>query len=257
MVQPQTVQVDAFSSGPPRVSFQPTLTSAGVEKATAAIKTAFANCVRQTGLRPDGCPQAAESSFVNSGQWQLIGDPTQSITFSVNSPADSTTNMVGSGHFQMVFNYQESAHKPSGGGYQATLNLASDDVTVASIHAATGLPAVVRPAAATDQAVEAIVAKGLTACASITSGNPGACPQLFIFPDATDFHWTLVTDPLLNARVTYDPSSGLFTVKGAFDMKVDYKLRGYPYTTYSTTTTYLAYLFWDGQQVVLVTIDGE
>jgi hypothetical protein len=165
--------------------------------------------------------------------------------------------MVGSGHFQMVFNYQESAHKPSGGGYQATLNLASDDVTVASIHAATGLPAVVRPAAATDQAVEAIVAKGLTVCASITSGNPGACPQLFIFPDATDFHWTLVTDPLLNARVSYDSSTGLFMVKGAFDMKVDYKLRGYPYSTYSITTTYLAYLFWDGQQVVLVTIDGE
>ena len=258
MVQPQTAAVDSFSGGSRAVVYQPSLTSAGVEKATAAIKAAFANCIRQTGLRPDGCPQRAESSFVSSGQWQLIGDPTQTVTFSV----DSSTSLVGSGHYQMVFDYQEkgmdgTAHQPSGGAYQAILNLANQDVAVASIKAATGLPSLVRPAAATDEAVEAIVAKALTACASVTSGNPGSCPQQYFFPTASDFHWTLLTDPLLNARVSFDSNSGLFTVKSAFQMKVTYKIRGYPYTSYSSSTTYLAYLFWDGQQLILVTIDGE
>jgi hypothetical protein len=258
VVQSQTIALDAFSAGSQAVVYQPSLTPTGVEKATAAIKAAFANCVRQTGLRPDGCPQVAQSSFITSGQWQLIGEPTQGVTFSV----DSNANLVASGHFQMVFNYQEkgmdgTAHKPSGGGYQTTLNLASEDVSVASVKAATGLPALARPAAATDEAVEAIVTKALTACAAVTSGNPGSCPQQFFFPTASDFHWTLVTDPLANARVSYDSSSGLFTVKGAFQMKVNYKILGYPYSNYSNNTTYLAYLFWDGQQLVPVTIDGE
>jgi hypothetical protein len=67
----------------------------------------------------------------------------------------------------------------------------------------------------------------------------------------------LVTDPLLNARVSYDSTSGLFTVRGPFQMKLDYKVNGYRFSTYSNSTTYLAYLFWDGEQLVLVTIDGE
>jgi hypothetical protein len=258
MVESKTVAVDSFSAGPQAVVYQPSLTLTGVSKATAAIKAAFANCIRQTGLQPEGCPQVAKSSVVSTGQWQLIGDPTQGVIFSV----DTNTNLVGTGHYQMVFDYQQrgidgTAHKTSAGGYQAILNLASEDVLVTSIKSATGLPALVRPAAATDTTIEAIVAKALTACASVTSGNPGSCPQLFIFPNASDFHWTLVTDPLLNARVTYDSTSGLFMVRGAFQMKLDYKVNGYRFSTYSNSTTYLAYLFWDGEQLVLVTIDGE
>jgi hypothetical protein len=258
MVQPKTVAIDSFFPGSQAVVYQASLTSAGVDKATAAIKAAFANCVRQTGLRPDGCPQRAESSVVSSGQWQQIGDPTQGVIFSV----DPNTNLVGGGHYQMVFNFQQkgmegTAHKPSAGGYQAILNLTSEDVSVASMKPATGLPGLARPTAATDAAAEALVAKALTACASVTSGNPGSCPQQYFFPTATDFHWTLITDPLLNAIVSYDQDSGLFTVKGAFQMKVNYKILGYPYSNYSNNTTYLAYLFWDGQQLVLVTIDGE
>ncbi len=175
---------------------------------------------------------------------------------------DSSSNLVASGHFQMVFNYQEAGvdgtvHKVSAGAYQALLNLAPDDITAGSIKAANGLPAVARPAAATDEAAEAIVAKALTTCASVASGNPGACPQLFIFPNASSFHWTLVTDPLMTARVSYDSDTALFTVQGSFEMKLTYKINGYSYSTYSNTTTYLAYLFWDGQQLVLVTIDGQ
>ncbi len=258
MVEAKTVTLDLFSSKAQAISYSPTLTPAGAETATGAIKTGFASCVAQTGLRPDGCPQAVQSSVVSSGQWQLVGDPTQSLAFSV----DADGSLVGAGHFQMVFTYQESGvtgplHMVAAGGFNAVLQLATNDVLVSSIKAATALPAVPRAAAATDEALKAIVAKGLTACASVRSANPGACPQLFYFPNSSDFRWTLVTDPLLNARVAYDSASGLFTVKGSFDMKLNYKISGYPYTTYSNTTDYIAYLLWDGQQLVLITIDGE
>jgi hypothetical protein len=258
LVQPQTVVLDGFGSQPTAVVYKPTLTPTGEDKATAALKTAFSSCASQTGLSPDGCPQLVTGVVVNSGQWQLIGDPTQGLTF----PVDTETNLVAEGHFQLVFNYHESGvdgtiHRTSAGGYAATLSLGSDSVSVAGIKRATGLAAVPRPAAATDEAVLAIVAKALTACASVRSGNPGACPQLFVFPGAKDFRWTLVTDPLTLARVSYDGDTGLFIVRGAFEMKLNYTLNGYPYTTYSNTTEYDAYLFWDGQQLVLISIDGE
>ena len=41
---------------------------------------------------------------MSSGQWQLVGDPTQSLAFSV----DADGSLVGAGHFQMVFTYQEN-----------------------------------------------------------------------------------------------------------------------------------------------------
>jgi hypothetical protein len=258
MVEAKTVAVDAFASQGAAVSYSPNLTPVGLEKATAAIKTGFASCVAQTGLRPDGCPQSVSSSVVSSGQWQLVGDPSQNLAFSL----DGDANLVGVGRFQMVFTFQERgvsgpAHMVAAGGFNAVLNLAADDMSVSSIRPAAGLPAIGRPAAATDQAALDIVSQALKACASVRAANPGACPQSFYFPNSSDFRWTLVTDPLLNARVAYDSATGVFTVKGSFDMKLNYKINGYPYTTYSNTTDYIAYLFWDGQQLVLVTIDGE
>jgi hypothetical protein len=258
MVEAKTVAVDAFASQGAAVSYSPNLTPVGREKATAAIKTGFASCVAHTGLRPDGCPQSVSSSVVSSGQWQLVGDPSQNLAFSL----DGDANLVGVGRFQMVFTFQERgvsgpAHMVAAGGFNAVLNLAADDMSVSSIRPAAGLPAIGRPAAATDQAALDIVSQALKACASVRAANPGACPQSFYFPNSSDFRWTLVTDPLLNARVAYDSATGVFTVKGSFDMKLNYKINGYPYTTYSNTTDYIAYLFWDGQQLVLVTIDGE
>ncbi|HEX2646634.1 MAG TPA: hypothetical protein VHO95_05370, partial [Candidatus Dormibacteraeota bacterium] len=103
MVEPQTVAVDAFSGQPQTVTYSPTLTPLGAQKATATIKAAFTSCAKLTGVRPGGCPQAVDVSAVNSGQWQLVGDPTQNLSFAV----DASANLVGEGHFQMVFSYQE------------------------------------------------------------------------------------------------------------------------------------------------------
>lgn len=80
-----------------------------------------------------------------------MGDPTQDILISF----DKDMNAFASGHYQMVFGYQEASvqgvqHAPGSGGYSASLTLAPTAVTVASIQRADGLPALTRPAAASD-----------------------------------------------------------------------------------------------------------
>ena len=56
------------------------------------------------------------------------------------------------------------------------------------------------------------------------------------------------------ATVDFDQNSGQF--RGNFVMNVSYSFRGYPKTERSFTTTYVAYLFWNGATLQLVTING-
>jgi len=256
MVSGQTINVDAFSNAAPTVTYGAALTSAGTARAKAAVAAAFQACAKQVESRPDGCPQRIENAF--TGQWQVIGDPTADLRVA----PDQNFNLVATGHFQMVFNYPEDGvtgprHEPSGGGYSAQLSLTPNDITVSSIKAATGLAGMARPAAATDQAAETIVSAALKTCAGVHVAVEGGCPQSFFWPDSSDFNWTLVTDPLMDATVSFDAGTGIYTVHGDFEMRLDYRLRAAQVTTYSNSTVYDAYLYWDGKQLVLVTIDGE
>ena len=257
MLAAQTVSVDAFLSLGQAVAYQPKLTTAGMAKAKAAIKAYFDTCAKQSGLTPTGCPQSVSNPFVGSGQWQLVGDPTQDLSVSF----DQDLNPVGTGHFQMVFAYQEDGttgalHAPSSGGYNAALVLASSDIAVASISSAGGLPALQRPAAATDQAAKDLVAKAFAQCAGAQAASPADCPQGLAFPDVSNVSWKLSGDPLSAATVSFDQTSGLFIVQGNFNMTTTYYVQGYPYSRPSYTTTYKAYLFWDGQALKLITISG-
>jgi hypothetical protein len=254
----QTVSVDAFGSLALSVPFTPTLTPGGLAKTKAAIAAYFDNCSKQTGLSPTGCPQSISNFWVGSGQWQLVGDPTQDLTVSF----DQSLNPAGTGHFQMVFAYQENGyagtrHSSSSGGYTAALVLASSDIAVASISSADGLRALQRPASATDQAAKDLVTKAFTQCAGARAAAQADCPQGLAFPDVSNVSWTLSGDPLSAATVSFDQQSGLFTVQGTFNMTTKYYVQGYPYTRPSYNTTYKAYLFWDGQALGLITIAGD
>jgi hypothetical protein len=257
MLAPQTITVDAsFSLGQP-VAFQPQLTPAGLAKAKTAIKAYFDTCAKQSGLTPTGCPQSVSNSFVGSGQWQLGGDPTQDLSVSF----DPDLNPAGTGHFQMVFAYQEAGttgtlHSSSSGGYSAALALTSSDIAVTSISSADGLPALPRPAAATDQAAKDLVAKAFAQCARARAASSADCPQGLAFPLASNISWKLSGDPLSAATVSFDQTSGLFIVQGNFNMTTTYYVQGYPYSRPSYTTTYKAYLLWGGQALTLITISG-
>jgi hypothetical protein len=258
MLETQVVGVDAFSSLQQTVPYQPKFTSGGLDAARGAIKVAFNACAKSTSFRPDACPQTSDSSFGTSPQWQLVGDPLQdpALTF------DADLNPVATGHFQMVISYQEAGidgtnHWPSSGGYRAALVLTATGVTVNSIVGANDLSGLQRPDGATDQAAKDLITKAFSTCAAAKSPAPADCPERLSSPDATNVSWALSGDPLAGSTVAFDQASGLFTLKGKFSMTSTYYVNGYQSGRPSYTTSYAAYLFWDGQALHLVTISGE
>lgn len=258
MLASETLAVDALFSVGQTVSFQPELTPAGVDKATAAIKVAFEACAQRTSANLDAgaCPQGLSTYVTTSGRWQFVGDPTQDLAFGF----DKDLNVAGIGHFQATFSYQGASQGiqrvPSSGAYSAALALAPTDVTVASIQSTTGLPALARPAGATDQAARDLVVHALKKCAAVRAESVANCPQFAPDVLTSNVRWRLTQDPISAASVSFDPTNGLFTIHGNFAMAVSYTWFGYPKSGHSLNTAYDARLFWDGQNYQLVTIDG-
>jgi hypothetical protein len=258
IVAAQTVSVDAFDSLVQSVTPAPALTPYGLAKAKAAVAAYFNGCTKQSVLSPEGCPQSLSNGFVSSGQWQLVGDPTQDLSIGF----DKYLNPVGMGHFQMVIAYQEAGytgtlHAASSGGYSAALLLTSSDITVTSISSANGLPGMQRPAGATDQSAEALVAAAFAQCAGARATAQADCPQKLAAADPSNVSWQLIGDPLSAATVNFDQQTGLVTVQGNFNMTAKYYVQGYPYNGASYTSVYKAYLLWDGQALKLVTISED
>ena len=258
ILAPQTVIVDAFLSSGQSVAYQPQLTAAGQDQAKIAIKGFFDNCAKLTSANvdPNVCPQDVTFYLSASGQWRLVGDPSQDLAIKF----DEQMNAVGTGHFQMVFSYQGSggiSRVPSAGGYSASLVLSPTGLTVANVQTAKDLPALTRPAGATDQAAKDLVATAMTQCATVQAEYVADCPQRA--PDAglSNVRWTLNGDPIAGATVSFDPSTGLFTVHGNFSMSVSYNWLGsHPKSGNSYITAYDAHLLWDGQSLQLVNVDG-
>src|SRR4029077_1169793 len=95
---------------------------------------------------------------------------------------DADLNISAVGHFQMDFAYPEdgvqgAGQVPAGGGYSAALQLDGNNMTVARIAKLDGLPAVQRPAGASDQAAKDLVAKAFAQCAAISAEFVANCPQ--------------------------------------------------------------------------------
>jgi len=255
----QKLTIDGFGATSHKVAYSPKLTDAGLAKAKSAIAARFNDiCLKQTSAHPtsSGCPQNIATDLLDSGQWQLIGDPTRDLAIRSDGPA-----LIAVGHYQMVFAYTESGikginHVAIGGGYTAPLQLSTSDITVDKVSAADGLPALDRPSGATDQAAEDLVAKAFAHCASVPAEFVADCPQRA--PDAviTNVRWTLSGDPASGANVTYSGDTGIVTVHGNFAMSVSYKQFGQTRNRSSYITAYEASLFWDGQALQLVSIES-
>ena len=257
MLAPQTMSVDTFLSLGQSVAFQPKLTTAGLDKAKAAVTAAFANCVQKTTSYTrsgSACPQDAGLSQSASGQWRIVGDPTQDLTVSL----DQGLNLAGIGHYQMVFTYQDhgTQHQPAAGGYLASLALVAADITVGSIEPTRDAPGLQRPTGATDQAVKDLVAQGFAQCVKSTASFVADCPQQLIDLEVSNISWSMTGDPLVGATISFDSSTGLFTVHGNLPMTASYRSVGIAKSTSSFTRSYDASLLWDGQGLQLVTIVG-
>ncbi len=255
-----TLSVDAFFSQPQPVAYSPELTTVGVAKVKAAVKAGFVFCSRQTSANArisSPCPQDIPDSFNLSGQWSVVGDPIADIAVSF----DQAMNASAVGHYQMVFAYNEDGfqaarHMVVAEGYSASLTLTASDVTVGAIKPATGVPPLTRPAGATDESAKAIVSKAFAQCAAAKVQDVADCPQQLGVGGTTNVRWSMTGDPLSGATVNFDPDSGLITVHGNFRMSATYNWLGTYTSADSATVAYSAYLYWDGQALQLVTIDG-
>ena len=256
----QTVTVDGFLSGSEAIAYSPKFTEGGMTKVKTAVSAFFNDvCAKQTSANPDRaiCPQAPGIYLPYSGQWHVIGDPTQDLT--ITSDADQNISAVG--HFEMVFAYNEhlvqgTQHVPSGGAYSASLQLNGGAVAVGSIAKSDSPPALQRPAGASDQAAKDLVAKAFVQCAAVSAETVADCPQAAPDIIIANVHWGLNGDPVSGATINYDGKSGLLTVHGNFSMSVSYTWFGSARNRSSYITSYDASLFWDGQALQLITIDG-
>ena len=257
MLASQTISVDGFGSPALSVSYQPKLTSAGTDKAKAALKAAFATCALQTGAYASSggrCPQDAGLNQDASGQWRLIGDPTRDMTVGF----DQDLNVAALGHYQMVFTYQYhgTQHLAAAGGYVVSLAVAGTEVTVGSIGNTRDAPVLQRPAGATDQAVKDLVTQGFAQCAKSSADLTADCPQQLIDLEVSNISWSMTGDPLVGATISFDSGTGLITVRGNLPMTASYRSVGTARNKASFTRSYEASLLWDGQGLQLVTIAG-
>jgi hypothetical protein len=257
MLAPQTVSVDAFMSSGQSVTYQPKLTVAGLDKAKAAAKAGFDLCAQKTSpnaAAEGGCPQTASTSRAKSGQWRVVGDPSQDLTVSF----DLSLNASGLGHYQMVFAYEDygAQHELAAGGYRAALALTATDVTVGSIGSTRDAPDLKRPAEVSDQAAKDLVARGFAQCAKSTVSLLADCPQYLADAMTSNISWSLSGDPVAGATVSFDASTGAIAVQGNVPMTASYLSGRTPKTKASFTRTYVAHLLWDGQALQLVTIVG-
>jgi hypothetical protein len=257
MLEPQTVSIDAFGSLGVPVRYQPKLTAEGVVKAKASVNAAIVECARQTtstARAGSGCPQNLGLGQPTSGQWRIVGDPTQDLTLGL----DQDQNLAGLGHYQMVFAYQKYGmqHQPLAEGYSASLALTAADVAVSGIAPTREALGLQRPTGATDQAIRDVVTQGFAHCVKSTADVVADCPQQLIDLQVSNVSWSMSGDPLAGATISFDSSSGLITVQGSNPMAATYRSVGKATTKASFTRTYKAYLLWDGQSLELVTISG-
>jgi hypothetical protein len=260
LLGPQTTNIDATTGTAGTVAYKPQLTSVGSQQAASAIGSYFGRvCTNITGANPvsSGCPQTTGGSITYPGQWHVVGDPGQGLSVG----ADDTGNLSLSGVYQMVFAYNEDGiagtiHVPAGGRFNAAVTVTDSVFDVSTISRVDNAAAIDRPSGATDQAAVALVAKALAACAAVSAETVADCPQAA--PDALiqNVHWKLNGDSTSSAVVRFDGATGLFVVHGNFSMSVSYTSFGQARSRSSYVTAYDAYLFWDGQTLQLVTIQG-
>lgn len=260
LLQATNLKVDGSAGADQVVAYLPQLTAVGQQQADAAVKGFFSDiCAKVTSSEPQNssCPQSTSEYVAYTGQWQVIGDPGQTVT--VSTGADGSITLLG--FYQMVFAYTEpgltgTEHVPATGAFSASATLSQSEIQVNSIDRVTSTSGFERPAGATDDAAKALVAKAIATCAGVTAEAVADCPQGAPDLIIENVHWSLSGDPTSGATVRFDAATGLFIVHGNFSMSVSYTVFGSATTGRSRTTAYDAYLVWDGQALQLVTING-
>lgn len=86
--------------------------------------------------------------------------------------------------YRTVYGPSGIRHAAVGGSYSALLTVGTGSITVGAILQGTNVPALQRPAGATEQLAREAASAALTACAAATVVSPLDCPQSPFLPEA-------------------------------------------------------------------------
>lgn len=251
----QTVGGDFTAATPSGQTVPLKLTTPGAAAAAKAVAAAFAACSGEATAGPSACPQTFTGFGAPTLTWTLVGDPFGGASLKAD-PSSGIVTVLG--HFQMVANADYAgrvAHRASSGGYMVQLQPSAGSFRAGPI-SAHDVPADSRPLEATDQAILASVGAALTNCARSTQANPPDCPQS-IAGEGTNIQWTVQGDPVADAQVVFDGDLASFKVTGTLHLTLDYDSQFFGFTRHLTDALsfpYLADVYWDGHQPVVVTI---
>jgi len=187
----------------------------------------LASCANEMVLSPINCPQSASSNgnAVSNVHWTLHGNPSDGAQIRYLNGKFWVL-----GHAVMTVTYTDSAEGDQRQmdifGYEATIAWNNNHPTLASLKSV-GLnagPSVIEHDPHLPWSlVSATVLTGFEQCAAnkITP-MPEQCMGIGSYGDHAA--WRLIGNPLLNARQSFDPATGLVHVTGSYAMTDAYQL---------------------------------
>lgn len=243
-----------------KISLRLSLTDAAKQGAVPSVKQAFAACAAATVLGPSGCPFGVIDNLDGPAHWSLLNDPSADLIVAL----DDRANILAKGHYLTAITYNgiypsRPHHKLVGGAFQAPLTWDGQKLSVQSLSAGQGVPALQRPGV-DDATVLQAVSDAFKRCAAIKALADVDCRQsAFGVGKISNVAWELQADPGTGASVNWDGDHGYFQVTGSFAMAVTFD-QDNPYlpTMHESATStgqYKADLFWNGQKAQFVTFE--
>jgi hypothetical protein len=275
-VHPPAHPITPIDSGPP-----PSTNSSNIppgyptdwrDQATEAGAVRLQTCAKATGVSQAGCPQSTVPVGVNaqvaSISWTLLNVPEEGAAVIAKTQHGNprkhippTTTVTVYEAFQMSATYTEADGTGPYVAYSGGIGVATmtwngtsfDNVTFSPGSVAGQLPVGViaptipQPLNVDNSMVFDALQAGFAACTTTppAAGDPVAtCPQ----PTTVGATWTSVGDPTDGAVVSYDSTTGLYTVTGTYAMTSDQGA--------SVTGPYTATLFSDNFRVWVLSISA-
>lgn len=251
-----------------------------IRAATASLKT----CAQADSLQPPNCPQQIQGNGpdVLAVHWTVLNEP---LDHAVAVPVQQADQSGGSsfagqvavyGLYQMDVSYTTAGQsvRPyldyAGGIAEATMTWdgqSFQNVVFKPGHvlpAGVTIPPLRRPSDVSDAAVLQAVQSGFHDCVTInvtpSMTTPPNCPNRgpALDPYFVNLRWSLNSDPMQGALVSFDTDHGNLAVTGSFTMTLN-TVRQVPgqageAQTYKTAANYTATLAWDGQHLTLLNI---
>jgi hypothetical protein len=219
----------------------------------------LASCAEEPLLSPEYCPQSVSSSAdnVSNVQWVIHGSPTYGARIAYHNG-----RFYILGHAVMTVTYDSdsgSQWQMQIFGYEAVVTWDGGHATLASSSAVslTGGPSVMKhnPNLPWSE-VSNVVETGFRQCAaSHVAPLPPQCPD--IGNGGSGVRWQLMNNPLLNARESFDVSTGLVHVTGSFVLSESYSELLFGHQTYTWSGYYNASISLDGTSITLLELEKQ